>query len=118
MARGPWWPEGSARDVLELHLRTDLQAVHVGGDDALLVALDQELELAEHRVVGDRGVRPDRVGPLGVLALEQDAGADRQVQALALGQPELLQLRCQPGHCTSHQAYSERRRTKIFESWL
>ena len=48
MARGPWLLEGSARDVLELHLRADLEPVHVGGDDALLVALDEQLELAEH----------------------------------------------------------------------
>ena len=92
-ARGPWWLAGSARDVLELDVRSDLQPVHVGGDDALLVLFDQQLELAEHRVVGDRGVGLDGVLALSVLALEQDAGADGKVEALALRQRKLEDLR-------------------------
>ena len=93
MARGPWWPEGSARDVLELNVRADLQPVHVGGDDALLVLFDQQLELPQHRVVGDRGVGLDGVLALSVLALHQDAGAHREVEALALRQRKLEDLR-------------------------
>ena len=79
--------------MLELDVRADLQPVHVGGDDALLVLFDQQLELAEHRVVGDRGVGLDGVLALGVLALEQDAGADGKVEALALRQRKLEDLR-------------------------
>ena len=85
-------------DVLEPDLGAQLEAVQPLRDGAAVVPLDAKLKLTEHRVVGHGRVRADGIRPIEIVLavrattparrLEEDAGADRQRERLALRQAE------------------------------
>ena len=85
-------------DVLEPDLGAQLEAVQPLRDGAAVVPLNAKLKLTEHRVVGHGCVRADGIRPIEIVLavrataparrLEEDAGADRQRERLALGQAE------------------------------